>query len=178
MRLKTQRKAIYAAMGLTVLALVGGFTLASLQLGGSTSSSHQGSHTTEVSAVPGLNWTGTDLNVSMGVTNTSSCSASPGCNVSSQSAVVCAGSTHTGTWCAADDFIEQVVLTTTFHKSMGGIANMTVFVVTSSQSYEGETFFFSDSATNAIETITLDFDVGNATSGPAGVTDVTVVVTV
>jgi len=37
MRLKTQRKVIYATMGLTVLALVGGFAAAALSLGYNTS---------------------------------------------------------------------------------------------------------------------------------------------
>lgn len=179
MRLKTQRRAIYAAMGLTVLALVGGFTLASLTLGGAASSSHQGSQTTNVTPVPGLNWTETDLNMTASpVTNTTGCASMSGCNVSTQSAVVCAGSTHSGTWCATEDFVEQVVFTTTYHVSMGGIAKITVFVSTTGQGYAGETFYFSDSATNSIETITLDFDVGTSTGGPAPVTDVTVVVTV
>ncbi len=179
MRLKAQRRAIYAAMGLTVLALIGGFTLASLSLGGPASSSEQGSHTTDVTGVQGLSWTATDLNMTAGaVTNTSGCAASSGCDVSTQSAVVCAGSTHTGPWCNASDFVEQVVLTTTFHQSLGGVANITLFLVTSTESYAGETFYFTDSSTNSIETITLDFDIGTASSGPASVTDVTVVVTV
>jgi hypothetical protein len=178
MRLKTQRRAIYVGMGLTVLALVGGFTLANLTLGGTTSSSYQGSHSTTVAAVPGLNWTGTDLNMDTAqVVNTTGCAATTGCDVSSSSAVVCAGSTHSGTWCAAGDFVEQVVFNTTYHKSMGGVANITMFVATTGASYEGETFYFHDTDTNYVENITLDFDIGN-TSVQAPVSDVSVVVTV
>ncbi len=176
MRLRTPRRAIYAAMGLTVLALIGGFTLASLSLGGSSSSSHQGSQTTNVTPIPGLTWTETVLNVTpSAVTNTTDCSTMSGCNISSQSAVVCAGSVDAGTWCNAGDFVEEMILTTTAGTSMGGIAGLTLFVVTSAHTYEGETFYFSDSNSNTAQTITIEFDIGTPASGPAAVQTVTVV---
>jgi len=57
MRLKAGRRAIYAAMGLTMLALIGGFSVATFSLGGSTNAPQQGSHTTTISSLTGLSWT-------------------------------------------------------------------------------------------------------------------------
>ena len=179
MRLKTQRKAIYAAMGLTVLALIGGFTLANLSLGGSTNSSQQGSHTTTVTPVTGLMWNSTNLQMlSTTVTNTSGCVAPTGCDVSSSNATVCAGSTHSGAaWCLQSDFVEQVALNTTADQPFSGTLQLTVYVTVGGTTYTGETFYFTDSGSNLRQFIFVDFDIGTASSGPAMVTDVTVVAT-
>jgi hypothetical protein len=178
MRLKTQRRTIYVAMGLTALALTGGFALASLSLGGTANTSYQGSHTTMVSAVPGLSWTETELTETGGVTNTSGCATLPGCNVSAAAATVCAGSTQSGTWCASSDFVEQVVLTTSSSQAFPGYAvNVTIFVVESGNTLTGETFHFTDGATNDVETLTIDFDIGTTSGGPAAVSSVTVIAT-
>ncbi len=177
MRLKTQRRAIYVAMGLTALALSGGFALASLTLGANTNTSYQGSHTTMVSSVTGLTWNSTELSVSEGVTNTTGCATS-GCSVSTAGAIVCAGSTHSGTWCASSDFVEQVNLSTSASAAFPNHAvNVTVYVVAGGTTYTGETFHFTDGATNDAETILVDFDIGTPASGPAQVTSVTVVAT-
>jgi hypothetical protein len=177
MRLKTQRKAIYVAMGLTVLALVGGYTAANLAIGGSTNSAQQGSHTTNIGQVTGLSWNGTAPTMfESTLTNTSGCASEPGCAVSSSAATVCAGSTHAGTWCAAGDFGEEVVLNTTANSPFAhDPMNITIYVTVGSTVYTGETFYFTDSGSNARELITICFDTGTASAGPAPVSDITVI---
>lgn len=179
MRLKTQRRAIYVAMGLTVLALVGGFTLANLSLGSSSNSSQQGSHTTTVTPVTGLTWNSTELGMLAGsVTNTSGCATPAGCDVSTSNATVCAGSVHAGTWCLQSDFVEQVALNTTADQPLSGTLQLTVYVSAGGTTYVGETFSFTNSGSNHRQFIFVDFDIGTQSSGPAMVTDVTIVATV
>lgn len=179
MRFRTQRKAIYAAMGLTVLALIGGFSVANLSLGGSVNHQQQGSHTTTVTAVSGLSWNATTLaELGPAVVNTSGCAAPAGCDVSTQSATVCAGSTGTTAWCGAGDFVEQVILNTTANTPFAGEVNLTLFVTAGGTVYTSATFHYTDSGGNTRQLIVEDFDIGTALTGPAMVTDVTVVAAV
>lgn len=176
MRLKTQRRAIYAAMGLTVLALIGGFTLANLQLGPQSNASQQGSHTTTVSEVTGLTWDATNLTVlATDVTNTTGCASPTGCGVSTSGAIVCAGTTHAGAWCLQNDFVEQVTLNTTAGTPFTGTVELTVYVTAGGTTYTGEPFYFTDSSGNTRQLIAVDFDIGTAAAGPTVVSSVTVV---
>jgi hypothetical protein len=179
MRLKTQRRAVYVAMGLTVLALVGGYSLASLTLGSTSTSTQQGSSTVTVSGVTGLSMNATNLTMTGAqVTNTTDCQETTGCSVTSTGATVCAGSTHVGVpWCSSGDFLEQVVLNTTPNHPFSGTVAVTLFVTAAGTSYQGVTFYFTDATGNAREPITIDFDVGTPTSGPAAVSDLTVIAT-
>ena len=179
MRWKTQRKAIYVAMGLTVLALVGGFSVATLSLGASSNAEQQGSHTTSVTSVTGLSWNATTFTeLPTAVTNTSGCSTAPGCDVSTSGATVCVGQVAGAGWCGATDFVEQVTLNTTAGTPFSGMVNITLYVTAGGVTYTSATFHYKDSSGNSRELINEDFDIGTTSTGPAMVTDVTVIATV
>jgi hypothetical protein len=174
MRLKAQRRAIYVAMGLTVLALIGGYALATLGLG-QTNSVQQGSHTTTIRPVTGLSWDSTTLvGLEVAVTN-SSCSPSPGCDVTSTQATDCAGGVPGSAGCLNGDFVEQVVLNTTAGTNLTGVVNITLYVTANGTTYTGLSFYYHDSSGNLRELITQDFGIGNATTGPTPVSAVTVI---
>lgn len=176
MRLKAQRRAIYAAMGLTVLALVGGYALANINMG-TTNSAQQGSVTTTVGQVTGLVWSMTTLTVvPSGFTNTAGCTSAGGCSVTSSSAINCAGGLIPTTTCAQGDFIEQVILTTVAGSPFAGTIEITLYVTSVGVTYPGASFNYTDTTGNTQQTITQDFDVGSAASGPAVISAVSVVV--
>jgi len=176
MRLKTQRRAIYAAMGLTVLALIGGFTVANLSLGSAPNAIQQGSHTTTIGAVVGISWVSTSLVELVSAASTASCiTVGTACNVTSTSYSNCTGGLAGSTTCAATDWVEQVTLSTTVGTAINGVANLTLVVVSSGLPHTGTSYFYKDSAPAAATYIVLDFDIGTATNGPAPVTSVTVV---
>lgn len=177
MRIRTTRKAIYAVTALTVLALVGGFAAASVGLG-QTNVSYQGSQTTTIASVPGLNWTSTTL-VELGskVVNTT-CSAGSPCGVSSASATDCVGGVTGHTGCLQGDFVEQVTLTTTHGVAFPGTLKITLYVTTASGVFTGPTFDYTQASTsNSVETIVQDFDAGSSTTGPSPVMAVSVIIT-
>jgi len=182
MRLKTQRRAIYAAMALTVVALTGGFTLASVQLGQSNSI-QQGSQTTTVSQVTGVTWVSTTLVYSTGISSPTSCVSGSPCSVTSAGATDCAGGL-VSTTCAAGDWIEQVnlttVLNTAFVGNAGGTTNtlmVTLYVTTGSGTTVGTTFYYQQSSsTNSPKTILQDYDITSASGGPSLITSVSVVI--
>jgi hypothetical protein len=178
MRLKTQRTVVYAVMGLTVLALVGGFVAASLSLGGSPSTSVQGAQGTTVTPVEGLSWVSTTLVVSTG-TDTNGCTtAATACDALFGPWHVCASGS-----CYESDWMEEVNLTTIadtpFDGSAGGAPHtlaITVYVTDASGTAPTGPFYFTQaSSTNSPTTITVDFDIGTAESGPSAVTAVDVV---
>ena len=177
MRLRIQRKVVYATMGLMVLALIGGYSLASLTLGSAQTSTQQGSLTATVSGVGGLSANSTGLSLSAGSSNTTGCSATPGCNVTASGATVCSGSTHAGPWCAAGDFVEEVTLNTTPAHPFSGTVELTVYVTAGGTVYSGAPTYYTDASGNARESITLAFDIGSQATGPALVTAVTVIAT-
>jgi len=74
MRLKTQRKMIYATMGLTVLALVGGFAAAALTAPGNTSNQNGFSFTAPGNTI----YSGTTPTENLAFTTPSSCTAGGG----------------------------------------------------------------------------------------------------
>jgi len=177
MRLKTQRRAIYAAMGLTVLALTGGFTLAatSLPLGGSNPA-QQGSQTTTVAAVNGLTWTSTELQELGGNIVNRTCSFGSPCDVSTTPALDCAGGLPGATGCLSGDFVENVTLTTVAATPFSALSiKITLYVTSLGTTYPGATFYYHDNAGNSAETITLAFDIGIAANGPTMVSSVTVI---
>jgi len=177
MRLKTRRTAVYAAMGLTVLALTGGFALANIQLGQSNTT-QQGSQSTVITSVSGLSWTSTSLVVLEANVVNSSCGnpLSP-CSVMGSPVTDCVGGLAGSTGCQIGDFVEQVVLTTTANTPLTAPVHITLYVEILGAVYPGATFYYTDSAGNPAQTITQDFDIGNATNGPAFVSEVTVIAT-
>lgn len=177
MRLKAQRKAIYVAMGLTVLALSGGFALASFGLGGHYSA-QQSSATTTIGPVSGLSYNSTSLTMlAASVTNTS-CAGPAGCNVTVAGATDCAGGVPGHTGCLLGDWIEQVTLNTTAAANFTGVVQISLFVTANGDVYSGTTFYYHDVSGNARVLITQDFDIGSGGSGPADVTSVSVVASV
>jgi len=184
MRLRTQRRVVYAAMGLTVLALTGGYALAAGLGVGATSSVQQGSQTTTVSSVTGLSYVSTSLFELSAAQSAASCTtSSTACDVSTAASTSCVGGLAGSTTCAQNDWVEQVSLstqaTTAFTGHAGGAANtieITVYVVGAGGTTAGTTLYYIQaSTTNAAEPIVQDFDVGTSATGPAAVTTVTVV---
>lgn len=182
MRLRAGRRAIYAAMALTVLAMTGGYALANVSLGSPANQAEQGAHSTSITPVAELTWastTLTGLNASVG--NTSGCASTTGCDVSSKNATFCDGSTHSGKWCASGDYVEEVVLNTTMGHALAGKVTLRLFLSTTNGTYTGAQFNITNSATGSLdsdEPIAIDFDVGSSLGGPAVVTDVTVIAAV
>ena len=176
MRLKTQRRVIYAVMGLTVLALSSGFALASLNLGGSNTV-QQGSQKTSIEGVQGLGWLGTTLTtVPSPASNTSGCDTSGGCSVTAAAAQDCVGSVST-TFCQAGDFVEEVLLTTE-GAAFGGTVHVTTYLeLASGVTYVGTTLNYTDTGTGFF-TIIQYFDIGSVSTGLAAVATVDVVATV
>jgi hypothetical protein len=175
MKLRTQRRVIYAAMGLTVLSLIGGFALASIQTG-SSNSVGQGSQTTTITPVTELVWNSTDMNMSGG--SFAVCAQSSPCNVATVSpAVSCAGGIPSHTTCAAGDWIEQETLSTVLGQPFpaGGLA-ITPYFTVGGTTYAGTTLYYTESSDVAAHNIVQDFDLGLNTSAPAAVTSVTVVI--
>jgi hypothetical protein len=178
MRIRTSRRLIYAAMALTVLSLVGGFSAATITIG-QTSSSYQGTQTTTISPVTGLSVTSTNLVLLSSPVTNSSCPGPSGCSVTSASVTDCAGGFAGHTGCVTNDWVEQVTLTTTPNTAFSGVVKITLYVSAGGAPTTGTTFFYSQaSGTNSAETIVQDFGVGNFSTGPASVTGVAVVATV
>ncbi len=181
MRLKTQRKVVYAAMGLSVLALTGGFALAAgFGLGGSNAA-QQASHVTTVGPAVGLAWKSDSL-VLLSAAPSSDCGGKLApCDVATVGADNCAGGISEDA-CPAGTWAEEVNLTTivdtAFTGQAGGIANtlnITVYLETSTNTYVGQTFFYTQaSGANTLAVITQDFDLGSPLT--VTVTSVTVIV--
>ena len=106
--------------------------------------------------------------------NTTGCATTSGCDVTVSNATVCAGSPRASQWCLQDDYAEQVILNTTAGHPFSGTVAITIYV-TAGTVYTGETFYFIDSSGNSRELLTIDFDIGTASSGPATVASVSVV---
>jgi len=174
MRLKAQRSAIYVAMGLSVLALTGGYALAAISMGQSGGAHQQGSVTTTIGQVAGLSMGSVSL-VVMTPTNGpagSACNAPAGCDVTSGGVSDCAGGLVGSTTCAVGDFVEQVNITTVVGTAIGGVVAITLYVTSGGSPTAGTTFYYTDTTPAASHTITQDFDIGSV---PASVSAVTVV---
>jgi len=185
---KVSQRAVYLATAAIVLAMVGGFALATMALGG-TSTSYQGSQTTTVTSLPGLNWnftTLTQVNVSTQFAQPCGTTAATACDVTTVAKAVCAGS-FSASLCVSGDYIEQVNLTTVTHTPFFGATYPVVVSFTMSVTgtpfggtqgtYQGAPVYFTETASNTITYIALDFDVGGLAHGPGSVTSVSVVVT-
>ena len=192
MKSKTSQRTVYVVTAVIVASMISGFALATLSLGG-TSTSYQGSQTTTVTPLPGLTWEFTALsqvNVSTVFTSGCGATAATACNVYSLPAMLCAGN-YPGavTPCHQGDFIEQVNLTTTAGTPFYGgtypaTISLTVAVTGTpfggaTGTYEGPTLWFTEAVagTNANENIALLFDVGSMPNGPGSVTSVSVLAT-
>jgi len=192
MKSKTTQRTVYIVTAVIVASMISGFALATLSLGG-TSTSYQGSQTTTVTPLPGLTWEFTSLsevNVSTVFTTGCGATAATACNVYSAPALFCAG-TFPGavTPCQQGDFIEQVNLTTTAGTPFyGGTYPATVALTVSvtgtpfggtQGTYVGVTLWFTEAVTgtNANENIALLFDIGSMPNGPGAVTSVSVLAT-
>lgn len=180
MRLKAGRTAIYVAMGLTVLALIGGFTLASLTLGSAPTQGQQGSHTTSIGPVTGLTWVSTTVVVLANPASDLECLQGSPCNVGTGTVTpaACAGG-EPGLQCDPGDFAENVTLATTAGAPFSGTLEITLYVTnaTNGQIYTGTTFYYTDSPGTAAADIWQVFDIGTSFHGPNPVSAVTVVVT-
>jgi hypothetical protein len=179
MGIRMGQKAVYAATAAIVLAMVGGYALATFSTGG-TNSVGQGSQTTTVTAVQGLSWTSTSLvelataTVPAGTT----CTSAAPCSVSTAGASDCAGGYTGSTTCAVGDFVEQVTLSTVANTAFTGTVQITLTVTGTSGTSSGTTFYYTQSSTtNSVQTIVQDFDIGTSASGPGNVASVTVVAT-
>jgi len=176
MKLRTQRRVIYAAMGLTMVSLIGGFALASVPLGGANAS-YQGSQTTTISQVKGLTWDSTNFQMA---NSTYLCLSSTPCNVTSAAATGCAGGIVAGhTTCAAGDWIERVTFNTTAGTAFGATVSITLYVQSGAGLATSATFSYINSNVGAQDSkqfMYLDFDVSTAGGSPATVSSVSVVV--
>ena len=179
MRLKTQRKVVYAAMGLAVLAMTSGYALADLSLGNAGTPAQQGSQTTQITAVAGLSYSETELTMMPnGFTNTTGCATSPGCSVATASVTTCVGLTGgSSSACAQGDFAEVVVLTTAPSTPFSGTVTVTMSVSTALGTSTGVPQYYTNAGGTSAETISLYFDIGTAAGGPEAITSVTVVAT-
>lgn len=179
MRLKTQRRAIYAAMGLTVLALTGGFALATVSIG-SVHTSQQGSDTTNVQGVAGLSYSSAMLVVSNGspVINTTGCTQAVPCVVTHSDSVMCVGGTGASTNCAIGEFVEQITLTTTAGTPLSGELSLVVYLGDGVSIFTGATLHYTDAAGNTQQSIVQDFDLGPVTGTPTAVSTVSIVANV
>ena len=171
-----------------VASMVAGFALAELQLG-QTNISYQGSQTTKVAPLMGLQWDFTaltDVNVSTPFALPCGSTAALACVVTSVPKTVCAGGFPTLT-CSQGDFIEEVNLTTITGENFTGgtnypvIVTLTVFVTgtpfgaSTPATYAGSPIYFTEAATNTAAYIALDFDIG--TVAPGSVTSISVIAT-
>jgi len=197
MKSKTSQRTVYIVTAVIVASMVGGFALAELSLGG-TSTSYQGSHTTSVQSLTGLTWQFTQLSV----VNTSSnvvtgCGSNPthACDVFGTSLTICAGYYPSTVGpvvpCNSGDFIEQMNLTTTADMNFTGgtvssLVSLTVFVTGTpfdgtSGTYAGAQIWFIETGAtplaNPAENIALLFDIGSLPNGPGSVTSVSVIAT-
>jgi hypothetical protein len=174
MRLKTQRTVIYVAMGLTMAALVGGYAAANLAAG-VTNSQQQGTHTTSISPVSGLDWSSTTLQMG-GSLGSNSCATAGGCSVTSASVADCDGGVAASPTCGAGTWDENVTLNTVADTPFTGTVQITLYVTVGGTSFVGTTLNYTDASGNTQQSISLVFEVG--TSTPGNVTAVTVVATV
>jgi hypothetical protein len=183
---KVSQRAVYLVTAAIVVAMVGGFALATMALGG-TSTSYQGSQTTTVSSLPGLTWdftAPTEVNVTTPFAVPCGSSAAAACDVTTVGKTVCAGSFGVS-MCAQGDFIEEVNLTTVtatpfFGSSYPVIVSLTVSVTGTpfggtQGTYEGSPIYFTETASNTAVYIALDFDVGVIPNGPGSVTSISVI---
>ncbi len=171
MRLKTQRRVIYAATALAVLSLIGGYAVADFSTGSTVSTTAQGSSTTNIGQIPGLSPDGTYL--VMAESNATGNCVSTACDVSTTSITICAGGIQTTT--CPNQWVEQIAFFTTASTPFGGIVKLQVYVTSEGQVYSGPVELVKDSAGNMQVYFFLDFNIENSvTNGTLPVTSVSV----
>jgi hypothetical protein len=178
---KVRQRTIYWVTGALVACMISGFAMATVFSTGGSNTTYQGSQTTTVDPVTGLEYSSTNLMELASATGPAGCSSGSPCDVASAGVTVCAGGFTGSTSCAAQDFVEQVNLTTIASVQFPGTVQLTMFVTgtpaggSGSSTVATASFYFTESAApSASTTITLDFDVGTSSSGPGTVTGLTV----
>ena len=174
MNSKRPQRAVYLVTAAIVASMVAGFALAQLSLG-QNNISYQGSQTTTVSPLNGLEWSFTALTVVNASTEWAlpcGSSAAHACDVTTVSKAVCAGGfSHLA--CGQGDFIEEVNLTTLAGLNFTGgthfpvIVSLTMYVTGTPVggtlgTYAGSPVYFTETATNTAAYIALDFDIGTS----------------
>jgi hypothetical protein len=181
---RTPQRAVYLVTAAIVAAMVGGFALAAISLGG-TNTSYQGSQTTTVSEINGLSYVSTNLTKLISTVTPTTCTSGSPCDVAAAGATDCAGGFTGSTTCAAGDWVEQVTIDTVVATQFVGPVTLTLYVtgqpapITGSPStVAGTTFYYMESVSpSAVEPIVIDFDTGTNAHGPGLVTTVSVIAT-
>jgi hypothetical protein len=178
---KVRQRTVYWVTAGLVACMISGFAMATVFSTGGSNTTYQGSQTTTVDAVTGLQYSSTNLMELASATGPAGCSSGSPCNVATAGVTVCTGGFTGSTSCAAQDFVQQVNLTTIASTQFPGTVQLTLFVTGTPAGGSGTTtvatssFYFTESAApSSPTTITLDFDVGTSTTGPGTVTSVTV----
>jgi hypothetical protein len=184
---RTPQRTVYLVTAAIVAAMVGGFAIAQMQLGG-TNASYQGSQTTTVSDVPGLTWVNTTMTEILGAATVSDpCTVVDVCDATTSGFTVCAGS-FPGLACSESDFVENVTIAVnTLTAFPTHTVALTVYVTGTPPggtegTYVGPTSYFTETGTTptaplAPENIVLFFDIGTTVTGPGAVSSVSVVAT-
>jgi hypothetical protein len=182
---KIRQRTVYWATAALVACMVGGFALAAVFSTGGQNTTYQGSQSTTVDPIAGLQYASTGLTQLTAGTGAPGCSVGSPCDVTSANETVCVGGYAPTTSCAAQDYVEQDNLTTTIGTEFSGTTHtvkLTMFVTgtpaggSGTSTVASASFYFSESAAPTFTTtITLDFDLGNVTTGPGTVTGVTVI---
>jgi len=179
---RTTQRTVYLVTAAIVVAMVGGFALASITTG-QVNTSYQGSQTTTVDPVAGLSYVSTQLAMLTADVVSTACTALAPCSVTSAGATDCAGGFTGSTTCAATDYVEEVNLTTDASTAFVGTVTLTVYVTGTPvggalATFAGTPFHYTQtSTTNGAEPIVIDFDVGTATTGPGAVATISVIAT-
>jgi hypothetical protein len=165
MRLKTQRRAIYAAMGLTVVSLIGGFAIASINIG-QTATSGQGTESITVGPIVGLNFG--NATIEMGPATVTNCDLGTGdCDIGLHNITTCIGGVSGHTTCAATDVVEQVTLYTVKNVAMNPV-NITIsgeYTVGGVATPTTNTIDVFQTVDTAGYVLTVDFDLGPSPAG-------------
>jgi hypothetical protein len=180
-----RQRSVYLVTAALVACLVGGFALAASFSIGGQNTAYQGSQTTTVSAIAGLQYSSTNLfELGASVVN-SACTVATPCDMTAGSTVDCVAGFSPTTSCVATDFVEVVNLTTLPPTQFPGASHevrLMLFVTgtpaggSSQVTVVSGSFYYTEPAAPATAyTITLDFDVGSISSGPGTVNTVTVI---
>ncbi len=189
MKERAKQRTVYLLTAAVVLSMVGGFAMASLGTG-QTNNVYQGSQTTTVTALAGLQYMSTTLEQVSSSTTFSACT-STACTVSSGTVIsVCAGGLSTSLTCGSSDWVEVVEFQTTTTPFSGSQVTLTAYLTGSpapapgssaatAQTYAGTAQLFTEgsspTAPSSAVTIDLYFDTGSVSAGPGVISTISVV---
>lgn len=154
-------RTIYIATVATILAMIGGFTIASIGLTNSSQNA-QGNYVSSSGAVTGLTYTSTVL----GATSNPAPAAPTG-SAGAPQAVVTGSNAFCANTCTAGDFAQ--VVTYTFTTSMTGSIQFTVSA-TASSGGGSTTIYLKQAGTAVSGTIVFTWDLGTSTSTLTAIT--------